>query len=630
MLESIRKHSRGWIAKTIIGLIVVSFAAFGVEQFFQNDGAQATVLAINDRNIDAYTFSQLLQSNRRLLAQQYKVAATAIPQQQLEQYTVNQAISQTLYQQKIAALELTASQAEFEAAIVADERFHINGGFDEDAFTNAARGQSWPDFKSNYTSILASQQLDTAVLTEPPIVDKQIYVMLRLLYQKRSFDMIKLPLHVFLDGVAADETRSRAYYETNTAQYFSDEKVQIEYIQLSREDLSADAWPTDEELQSALADRQQQQPAAYNVSHILLTADGSDALVNAEKVYTQLTADPSQFADIASKQSIDTVSANTGGDLGDLRIADMDPAFVDQIQFMEVAEISPPILTDFGYHLIRLNSIKQAKDIDSDNLTETIRQALHQQKMDDTINTLAEELADATFAATTLEEPAKQFGYTVQKSGFFSQVAGNETVTKNSNVRALAFSDKIKNAGQTSDIVTLANGHKLVFRVIDIQDSAQQPYAAVRHAVAKDWRQSVATTQRNALISSINDTTDISTDATVSLSEYPSLAWQTITESDSQVNPDVSADVLQFVFGLAANTKNSMQQYSSNNTTVLIKLTNIHYPDKNSLIDAQRLEMTQYLERTVSENTIYGFNTSLRNNATIVDRTDRTAEALAR
>ncbi|HZJ99557.1 MAG TPA: peptidylprolyl isomerase [Tissierellaceae bacterium] len=90
--------------------------------------------------------------------------------------------------------------------------------------------------------------------------------------------------------------------------------------------------------------------------------------------------DGDDFADLAKEYSSDTANSESGGDLGYFDRNKMVDEFSEAVFAMEIGAISDPVQTNFGYHIIKLDDIVEAKEAVYEENTETIKDIIFQQK----------------------------------------------------------------------------------------------------------------------------------------------------------------------------------------------------------------------------------------------------------
>jgi parvulin-like peptidyl-prolyl isomerase len=114
-------------------------------------------------------------------------------------------------------------------------------------------------------------------------------------------------------------------------------------------------------------------PKRWRVAHILAKTRNE-----ASKIRKRLVAGES-FAELAKKESIDTQSKNIGGDLGWIKKKDVPPAFSSVLTF-QVDQVSEPIESKFGWHLIKVTAIEAPKPMPFAEAKEDVRQSLLESK----------------------------------------------------------------------------------------------------------------------------------------------------------------------------------------------------------------------------------------------------------
>lgn len=169
---------------------------------------------------------------------------------------------------------------------------------------------------------------------------------------------------------------------------FQNEQIMIDRMQLAAEAELASAWiehyveiqPEGDYEQLAFEYYQLHQeemltPVKIDVSHILISMkerSQEDALELATSLYQQIEGDPSKFDELVSEYSDDPSAVSNGGHFYDVERGDMVEAF-DKASFdLQEAEISSPVKSIFGYHIIRLDAHKPAGKLSFDDVKQRL------------------------------------------------------------------------------------------------------------------------------------------------------------------------------------------------------------------------------------------------------------------
>jgi foldase protein PrsA len=144
---------------------------------------------------------------------------------------------------------------------------------------------------------------------------------------------------------------------------------------------------TDDELKTYFEENKESLGEAEQVkaSHILV-----DDEVTAKEVKQKLT-DGADFAELAKEYSTDEGTKENGGELGFFARGTMVTEFEDVAFPLPVNEISDPVKTEYGYHIIKVEEKKKAKEADFDDSKAEIKETLIDQKMETEYSTWLEE-----------------------------------------------------------------------------------------------------------------------------------------------------------------------------------------------------------------------------------------------
>lgn len=177
---------------------------------------------------------------------------------------------------------------------------------------------------------------------------------------KLDADFIALKNSTYLDEINPDDAETVAYYDEHKAEFKVGDQFKLDYIQIDTTALEASVDVTDDDIDdyySENADRYKQ-PEQVKASHILIKVESGSseeiwtaALNKANEIKKRLDAGES-FEKLATEFSDDTSAAN-GGDLGYFSKGQMVKPFEDTAWALENEQISEPVKSNFGYHIIK-------------------------------------------------------------------------------------------------------------------------------------------------------------------------------------------------------------------------------------------------------------------------------------
>jgi peptidyl-prolyl cis-trans isomerase D len=265
------------------------------------------------------------------------------------------------------------------------------------------------------------------------------------------------------------------------------EQVSVKYIEVNGADLPLAAALDEDDLKKRYANEKQRfvQPEQRLVSHILINVPTNAtpeqqkaALAKAEKIAAE--ANPGDFAKLAAQDSQDLGSRRQGGDLGWLEKGVTNAAFDSALFALQKGQISKPVLSSDGYHIIWLRDIRSGESKPFEEVRDQLVKEATTAQRDRTYNEVAGKMSDNTYQNPTSLEPASvALKLPIKTTALFSR-QGGEGVTANPKVIAAAFSDDVLVQGNNSALIDLGNNHSLVLHVDQHVPAAAKPLAEVR------------------------------------------------------------------------------------------------------------------------------------------------------
>lgn len=478
MLMDLRERIQGWIAYLIIGLISVPFVLWGVGEYFSG-GKNKPVAEVGGIPITEQAYEQAVSEQRQALIQKLggKVSAELLQSLNIKAQVLNQMIDERV-------LSLFAHRAGFRApdAVVADlirsePAFKSNGAFDAkkyEAFV-AAQGTTVPAFEARLKQDIVMRTLETALRESAITVQPDLDMLVRLRDQTREAGYVTLARSRAADSVTAPtDAQIKTYYTAHQDSFVRPERVKLSYIELSPQTLAPLVKVTEAEVDQAYAHYKTKQEASAKrtVRHILISVpkDADAAAVEAAKkkllaARAAIVSGKVTFADEAKAISDDPGSKSQGGNLGEVAPGQMVKPFEAAMDALKVGEISEPVRTQYGWHLIEVTGeskpdIKPLADLRPQLVAEV--QARHVEKV---YYDESEKLSDLTYEhPDSLIPAAEALGLKVQTSDWISRDGGSG-IGENEKVRHAAFSKDVLTDKLNSNLVELGTDHAVVVRL---------------------------------------------------------------------------------------------------------------------------------------------------------------------
>jgi len=505
MLQTIRDRAQGWIAWVIIILISIPFALWGIQSYL-GVGAEVVVAKVNGVEIKEQDLQRRVQQARIQLRERLGAAydAAQLDDRRLRQEALNDMIREALLVDVSDRLGFRVSDQEVQAQILAEPAFQRGGQFDKTVYEQVLelQGLSPALFEAQLRQRILGTQMVRGVVGSEFITSAEREAFQRLSGQRRELAWLRIPAARFTDDASIGDDAIQAYYAANAARFQTPEQVRLEYLLLDVDALATGSAVSDEELRRVYESEQARfgQPERRRVRHILLPvpADADEAKAQAVLQEIQgvrariLGGEP--FGEVAKAVSKDPGSASQGGALGEIEQGIMDPAF-DQAAFaLAAGELSEPVRTRFGYHLIEVEEILPARVKPFEEVQESLRGELARQKAEALYYDLGERLANVVYETPdSLQPAAEELGLTVQQSDWIGRVGG-EGPLAHPKVTAAAFSEEVLNERRNSDLIEPEKDvlQALVVRVVDHREASSRPLDAVREEIVGTLRQDQA------------------------------------------------------------------------------------------------------------------------------------------
>lgn len=488
MLQSIRDNSKGIVAKVIVGLIVVTFALFGVESLVSLTAGSNAPASVNGQEITEQELYQATQIQRRqLLSQMGENANPAL----LDENVISGMVLESLIEQKALLLSaedkgLYVSDRMVDQIILETPDFQSDGKFNSDQFQAVLRNAGLTPLM--YRDLLRKERVlaqeSSGYQLSSFVVPAQLKQVVDLETQTRSGSFFVMPLDLVAASAEVTDEEISARYESVRSSLTTPEQVTIEYIVLDKQVLRDAITVTEDELRSEYQQRQ----AAFSpedqrqVAHILIEIspdqDDAAALAKAEEIKAKLN-DGAAFEALAKTDSDDIGSAQAGGNLGTVSTGMLSKPFDDAMLALKPGEVSGPVRTEFGYHLIKVISESKSAMPSFDESRRSLEDNIVTRKVEAEYVEGLEQLADTTFSAGDLIEPSEVMGLPIEVSARFDRSGGSDAFTSNAQVIEAAFAGEQLNEGLNSTPIEIDQDRTLVLRIKDHFEPREQSFDEV-------------------------------------------------------------------------------------------------------------------------------------------------------
>ncbi len=507
MLQQIRDRTSGIVAGFIVAMLVVPFAFFGIETF-NSGGGDPVVAKVGGQKIRQSQFQnayeQRYQQFVALMGDNFR--ADRFDQTLFRSMVLNDMTQESLMRQYAEKAGYRANDAVVFDYLSRIPVFQKDGRFDTAAYREALsrQGLTPQKFEEQVRVSIAIDQLREGVVDSAFVTDAELQQAWKLAQQQRVAGYALFDAARYLPQASVTEDQVKARYEEKKTQLMSPERIRVAYVQLSLETLPP-AAPPSEEVIKALYDAEKDgrftAPEERRASHILVNfgADKAAAKAKAEALAAKLKAGTS-FAELAKSSSDDTGSKDKGGDLGWNRRGQMPESFEKVMFTLDKGQVSEPVETEFGWHLIRLDDIKRSTvrpltDPAAREELVTLYQNREKQKRYQELSEKIEQLAFENPAS--LDPVAKELGLTVQTSDWFTRAGGIGLLALEP-VKQAAFSAEVLKDGENSKPLPAGDNSLVVLRKAEYEAPRQRSLEETAEALREELKAEAAKAQAAA------------------------------------------------------------------------------------------------------------------------------------
>lgn len=477
MLQGIRDRSTGWISKAIVGLIVVLLSFTGFEAIVRSTSNANNAAKVNGKEITKNELAQAASIQGRRLAQQFGQGfdLSQLDEKLLNRLALDSLISRELLLQAARTAGFSPSIQAIDNFIINSPDFQVNGVFNRDRFdqTIRAMGYGRAQFRQLLEQEMLLEQLQVGITGTAFVSEQDARALATLELQTRDFAALELSPN--MEDVSIEVGAVQEFYELNKAQFMTKEQVTIEYLELNKQNLAEAVDVEEDELkqryQDAIANLSEQRRVAHILFEINDEQNADQAFAKAKQAAERI-AGGEAFAKLAKEMSEDLGSSEQGGDLGFAGKDVYEPAFEDAVYALKRNQVSEPIMTEYGWHLIKLLDVREADVISYEDMKPSLLRELREEKVEQEFVELAQELANLAYEASDLSQPAHQLGLETQVSAAFGR-EGGDGILANPQVLEAAFSQLVLEDGNNSDLLELDADTALVLRVKQHERSEQ-------------------------------------------------------------------------------------------------------------------------------------------------------------
>ena len=493
MLLKIREIVSGWLASVIFILLIIPFAFWGINYYF-GTGGKIMAIDVNGTGISLQEFQQAYQNTRQRWQSQSNSSVNTEQEPILKQNTVDALVERELIRQINAELGLTIGDQQLTDAIKKIPQFQGVNGFDKLIYEQSISqmGYNSANFEAQMRADMAAAQLQNAIAQGGFVTEVELQQMVNLIKQERDIRYAVLSSNAIKEKIEISEADIKSHYDAQEREFMEPEQVKIAYVDLSRQKM-ADAVQVEE---AGLKAYYENNKSIYEVEDQrkfkqLFIATGKEAspeqIAAAEteiQALHDLIAAGSSFEKAVAERKKDTAPSVEIVDQDFMTRGIMEPE-VDKVLFaLNEGQVSEPIATESGMHIIRLDGIKGGVKNTFENVKDQVEKEYRLSLIESDFVNAVDQLTNLAFEhPDTLQVIADTLHLPIYDSPFFDRQWQPEELLRNPKIVNASFSDEVLANGNNSETIEIEDNRLIVLRVLEHTPAKKKPLAEVRERI---------------------------------------------------------------------------------------------------------------------------------------------------
>jgi len=513
MLSLMRKSAGSWIIKFILGAVILAFIPFGYGIY--QDRRDVKIATVNG---DPVSFEEFNRQYNNLVEQVRRNFGGSLNEEtikglRLKEQALNQLIDQKLMLDEAANLGISVSNQELAESIAKIEAFQTAGVFDPKRYEYVlSRLRLTQDaFEADQKRAMLVDKMSKFVAANVKVSDAETLDWYK--WNNASVDLrfVKFPANHYQD-ISPTEDEVKSFFEAHKESYKTDVELNARYVLIDPKAYTDRVSLTEEDLRTYYDNNPDEfyTPKTVKARHILIKVDPQADEKSVEQArqkaleILKLAREGRDFAELAKQYSEGPTAAN-GGDLGVFRKDAMVKPFADQAFTMKAGDISEPVQTRFGWHIIKVEKVNEATTTSFEAARDEIRRKLTDERAKALAYETAESIYDNSFQGDDLVQNAADQQLAITETGFFTQKGPIKGIKDGAKFAAAAFALPVMDV---SPIQELSDGY-VILQVTDKKDSQipdlQAVAPRVRADLIKEKQNEKARAEAEAFLAALQD-----------------------------------------------------------------------------------------------------------------------------
>ena len=522
MLQSMREKTQGLIAGIIVTLIALTFMFWGVQNYYGGGDIRA-VAKVNGKKITQRQVNIGYEQLKHREMYKGDFFLDQKTQARLRQEALQQLIKEEVISQAISQMGFKIGQEQLWSIVTGLPIFQVNGRFSPEQFQRITERlfYSGQNFLNGMRDAFLQTQLENGIVKSAFILPNEIELGKKLLLQRRDFGYFIVPVQRFAATTKVTAADIKKYYEQHQSEFVVPEKISIQYLELSAENLRHQVNFAQDNLQQ------------YYQSHIGSFSTPKKWEVLKVSLPLAKQADSKVVADARERllQAKDDLSKVAGAQTTKVWLtrSEADPGFATQLNKLEIGQVSRPFRTKDGYSVCKVLAVQPETAIPYSKVADKVKQAYEQQQLAQLFSEANDKLINLTYInPDSLEPAARELGLQLKTTGLTTSAGTKSGILANNKVTSIAFGETVLQHRYNSNPVEISPGTLVVLRIKDHVPETIQPLTQASATI----KQKLAMQIMRQKAYEFSQELKLSKTSVVDLARRYNFTWKKVTDAE--------------------------------------------------------------------------------------------------
>lgn len=590
MLNIMRKNASSLLIKIILGVIVIVLCFFGMN--FQKNKENRVAL-VNGEPISLDSYRYAYNNYIESLKAQYgnNLSQDLLKMFKVPTQVMNSLITRTLMLQEAERMDIRVTDAELANSIQSMSVFQDAGTFDNQRYVYVLnRNDLTPEaFEVDQRETLLISKLNTIVTSGIKVTEAEILEWYEWINASVDIDYVLFDPNSISDIEPTEEELS-SFYEINKENYRTEPLVKVRYLVFRPENYTDTVKIEDADILDYYDMNKSEFETEKTVEarHILLSVDEDAApdvveekRKKAEEIM-EMAKNGKDFAELAKEYS-EGATRETGGLLGEFKKGDMVAPFSEAAFSMSEGEISEPVRTQFGWHIIQVEKVNEASVSALEDVSDQIRKKLQKEASQEVAYDMADEAFDQALSDDDFDKTAADLGMPLQSTDYFAQDGTGIDISDPEAFAGAAFE---LNGDEISDVLSIGDSFYILQKAGEIPSDIPE-LAGVKEQVISDVVQKMqdeqARKEAEEFLEDVKAAGSIESASRASGLEMKSSGF--FKRSGSIPGIGYESEIIQAAFLLSNDDKIADKVFKGSDGYYAIELKDRETPDPDELVD---------------------------------------------